>query len=155
MKFKFLFWRVLSVGVGTCLFLACASCAVAPIATLGTVVDIAGTAVSTGSSVFKDGKLDTALMADFVSLRQATRAAAWDLDLHFLRDQEVGKNGQNWEFEFEDDTGAKFHVSIRRRTDKLCFCQIDVGLFGSEPVARLMLSRIQAHLPAPTTRPRP
>ncbi len=129
-------------------------CAAAPLATLGTVADIAGTAYSTGTSVFKDGRLDTAVMADSRQIEDAVRSAAWDLRLQVLRDRRVRPNKPNWEFELEDDRGAKFDISVEQRTETMAVVRVDVGYFGSEPLCRLVTARVLAHLPQATTRPK-
>jgi hypothetical protein len=113
--------------------------------------DIAGTAVTTGSSVFKDGKLDTALMASGGDLEEATRKMACDLGLRITLDRRVRPKLENWEFKLEDDHGGMIDISIVPRSSKLCLCTIDVGLWGSEPLARLMLARMMSHLPKPAT----
>jgi hypothetical protein len=134
--------------------LACGGCALIPLATLGAVVDIAGTAASAGPAVWKAGKLDSAFMADSVAVRDAVRSAASELCFRTVSDAGKGKRGDVWDFQFEDDQKTSIEVILERRTPMLCLCRVNVGFFGSEPIARLVMSRIELHLPkapAPTT----
>jgi hypothetical protein len=137
------------LAVVATLLLTCSSCALIPLATVGAVVDIAGTAASAGPAVYKAGKLDTAFMADSVVVESAVRAALVDLCLRTDRDSSKDKRGDIWIFQFEDDRKTKIEVILERRTRTLCSCRVDVGFFGSEPTARLVLSRIEQHLPPP------
>jgi len=140
----------------TLLLFVCNGCALIPLATVGAVVDIAGTAASAGPAVFKAGKLDTAFMADYAAAKSAVRVAAADLHLRILCDRSRNQRGDIWEFELEDDQKTNIEIIIERRTAMLCLCRVDVGYFGSEPTARLVMSRIEQHLPklpAPSTAP--
>jgi hypothetical protein len=136
-------------GIASLLLLCCSGCALIPLATLGAVVDIAGTAASAGPAVYKAGKLDTAFMNHLDDVHAAVRAAAADVDMRIASDQMKDKSGNVWVFELEDNQKSSIEVVIERRTRTLCRCRVDVGLFGSEPTARLLMSRIEQHLPPP------
>jgi hypothetical protein len=129
-------------------------CAAIPVATAGTLASIAATGVSTGSDLYKMGKLDTAELARVDEFVAAAHRAAYDLRL--ARTGYTTSPGITtiW---FKDDRGANVKVIVERRTETLTRCRIDVGLYGSEVTARLFLARLRAHLPppplGPTTRP--
>jgi len=133
------------------ILIACSGCELIPLATLGTVLGIAGTAASTGTEVYQAGKLDTAFMADRDKCRDAVLMTAHDLKLCVVRDREECKG--KWDFQLQDDLKSKIEVTLQRRTEEMCRCRVDVGLFGSRPTAELILHRIQSHLPAPSTMP--
>jgi hypothetical protein len=140
--------RVIGGAAAVCL-LACNGCALIPLTTVGAVVDIAGTAASAGPAVFKAGKLDSAFMADSVLVEDAVRSAAADLGLHMIGHCTSNKRGDVFTFEFDDDLKTNIEVVLERRTRILCVCRVDVGLLGSEPTARLLMSQIEHHLPPP------
>jgi Protein of unknown function (DUF3568) len=135
------------------ILIACSGCDLIPLATLGTVLGIAGTAASTGTEVYQAGKLDTAFMADRDKCRDAVLLAALDLKLHVVRDRELCKG--KWDFQLQDDLKSKIEVTLQRRTEQMCRCRVNVGLFGSRPTAELIMHRIQTHLPAQSTMPAP
>ncbi|MGA2583994.1 MAG: DUF3568 family protein [Tepidisphaeraceae bacterium] len=152
MKRPLRFSNLLIAGITIALPLFCGGCALIPLATLGTIFGIAGTAASTGPEIYQQGKLDTALMADFVSVQIAVRLSAEDLGLHKVRDRKASKHEAIWDFQLQDDLQSKIEITVESRAANLCRCRIDVGLFGSEPTAKLILSQIQSHL-SPATRP--
>jgi hypothetical protein len=147
--------RSLVIGLSTILLFACGGCELIPIATLSAVFGIAGTAVSAGPEVFSAGKLDTSVMASEDDCRQAVRLAAGDLRLRLARDQKASGSSRVWDFQLQDDRATKIEVTVDPRSANLCRCRVNVGLFGSEPTARLIMQRIEAHLPAsaPATMP--
>jgi Protein of unknown function (DUF3568) len=125
--------------------LGAGGCAVIPLATFATVLGIASTAATAGPEVYQQGKLDSALMANYHDVRQAVRRAARDLGLRVLRDRQSGC-GWDWDFKLEDDRGSKMEVTIQKRAANLCRCRVNVGLFGSEPTAKLVMSQIRAEI---------
>ena len=133
------------------ILIICSGCELIPLATLGTVLEIAGTAASTGTEVYQAGKLDTAFMADRDKCRAAVLLAANDLKLRVVRDRDQCKG--KWDFQLQDDFESKIEVTLQRRTEEMCRCRVDVGLFGSRPTAELIMHRIETHLPAPSTMP--
>ena len=113
-------------------------------------LDLAGAAapvVSTGLDLFKLGKLDASVMANFNDCCNAANAGASDLGLRAVRQYKGGKTVQVWETTYEDETNYKSTIRVVRRTARLSQCRIDVGLFGSETTARLLMDRIRQHLP--------
>ena len=55
-----------------------------------------------------------------------------------------------WLCTLEDDRKAAISVAVERRTETLCRTRIDVGVFGSEPTARLILIRMRSVHASPT-----
>jgi hypothetical protein len=126
--------------------LLCGSgCITASLATLGTVVGFLGSAASTGADVYKLGKLDAALMATPVEIHQAVRDSACDLGLELVSDPSGDPNV--WQAKLLDDQKRDITVRVESRASHLCICRVDVGFFGSEPVAKVIMERIRAHLP--------
>jgi hypothetical protein len=125
--------------------LTCGGCVGVTAATLGTVIGAAGSAVGTGADIYGLGKLKTAQMASLADTVAATQAAA--RDLHLKLKCERKEKDQTTHLEFCDDKCAKLEVRIEPRTPSLVHIRIDVGLFGSEPTARLFLARLRTHLP--------
>jgi len=148
-------WPVV-MGLCAAILPACGGCALFPLATLGALFDIAGTAVSTGTTeayLYSAGHLDTAFRADAGDCRRAVRRAAADLQLQILYDRKRSGGRQRWDIELQDDRKSKIVVTVERRSAMLCWCRVDVGLFGSESTAKLVFQLIQSHLPPATTQP--
>ena len=129
------------------LLLGSTGCASIGLATLGTALGALGSAASTGSSVYKLGKLDSAEMASYADTRWAVRQAATDLDLHVSVDAPDEKDRTIWHFAFCDLKKAETDVTVERRASMVCLVRVNVGILGSEPTARLIMRRIHAHLP--------
>src|SRR6478752_7461966 len=131
-------------------------CAAISIATVGTVAGLAASTVDTGADLYKMGKLDAADLATFDDVVAATKAAAKEMGLA-LKGLFATPPGY-YRLIYVDDRGGQGTVTIQRRTATLTHTRIDVGLFGSEPVARLFLARVRGHLtgaiaPAPAPIP--
>jgi hypothetical protein len=127
------------------MLLACApGCATATIASAGAMAGLAATAVATGSDVYRMGKLDAAEMTSVAEWIAAARAAADELRL--APKKQSGDQTRRWHCTLIDDRGSKIKITVERRTETMCRARIDVGLFGSEPTARLLLARIRFHL---------
>lgn len=129
-------------------------CAAVPIAALGTVLGVGATAVSTGASVYSLGKLNSAENASAAEVRHAAQLMADELDFKTL-DGGFDEKKLVYTYTFADRLGTKLKVVVAERSARLCRLRIDVGLFGNEPTARLVLLKIRSHLPdaAATTRP--
>jgi hypothetical protein len=152
-SFRAIVVRPLLLGLCAVFLLGCGGCAILPLAALGTIFGIAGTAVSAGPEVYHMGKLDTAVMADDGACRRAVRMAAMDLRLRVVSDHGGTKCSPGWKFELEDEGKSKIEATVERRSPMLCLFRVDVGLFGSEPTARLILQVIQSHLPGAASKP--
>ena len=120
-------------------------CTTAAVASAGTVFGLAASAVSTGADVYQLGKLDSADQVRFDAMIAATRAAANDLHLKLANESRDRDKGQ-WRCTLVDERGADATVTIQRRTESLCRTRINVGWFGSEPTARLILTRMRVHV---------
>ena len=123
---------------------AAGGCAAIPLAMIGTALGVAGSAASVGGSVYSQGKLDSAEMATPERWSAAVRAAAADLNLSVFEVPPADPDGVRT-FTLADDHKAKIGVRVEPRTRTLLLNRIDVGLFGSEPTARLLLERVRRH----------
>jgi hypothetical protein len=148
-----------SAGRGILLALAIAlpsaasSCALIPLATLGTVADIASSAASTGPEVYQMGKLDLAFVSKFSDVQKAVRQAAYELRLIVIDDPDTTKHPGVWKCQIEDNLTSLMTITVEARTPMLCRCRVDVGLFGSQTTAKLFMSRISLHIPVPPKTP--
>ena len=132
-------------------------CALLPVAALGVagnVADIGSAAFSAGTEVFNAGKLESFEFCSFEQGQDAVRSMLNDLRLHSTKSEfEKNKAYYLW----EDETGATVDITVRERSAAVCGFRIDVGYFGSEAYARLLLKSIRARLPLvqarPTTQP--
>ena len=125
----------------------------------GTIAGIAASAISTGADVYRMGKLDAADEARFDDWIGDFHLSAADLHVKVDKESYDGAKGV-WRCVLVDDRNSKASISVERRTETLCRTRIDVGWFGSEPTARLILARVRQHEHAasqnpPTTRPDP
>jgi hypothetical protein len=145
----FLRANLFSLALVICSALVCGGCALIPLDTLSTVLGMASSAASTGPEVYRAGKLETALMIQYPQLLQNARAAAADLRLHIARDRSDSKSPDNWDFKLRDDRGAQIEITVQRRSPMLCRCRVDVGFFGSEPTAKVILRQIESHQSPP------
>jgi hypothetical protein len=138
--------------VGVSAFLALGGtggCGLLTLSTLSTLAGAAGSAASTGREVFSMGKLDTAEMQKANDVALAARKAALELGLDrkpIAAERGVG-NLAIQEMEFVDKDRRYIKVRIDQRAARLVLLRIDVGFFGSEPIAHLFLNRLRAHLP--------
>ena len=138
----------------TALALGAGGCAAIPVAAVGAIAGAGATAVSAGNDISRLGKIDTAEMASFDEVVSAARLGATDLCLRHEGDEQRDKGVLR--LHFTDDKGAGVKVDVEARTARLVHMRIDVGWFGSQEVARLLLSRLRAHLPrAQPTEPTP
>jgi hypothetical protein len=105
---------------------------------------LAATTVDTGADLYKLGKLDAADLARFDDVVAATRSAAREMG--FANKGLTAGPAGFYRLVYADDQGSQMTVSMRRRTAMLTHTRIDVGIFGSEPTARLFLARLRGHL---------
>jgi Protein of unknown function (DUF3568) len=129
------------------LLISLSGCAVAGLAAAGTAIGAASAAVATSADVYRLGKLDTALMADEDQCKTAVREAAANLRLEISQER-TNKNEHTWKLELADERKDTTEITIQRRTATLSLLRIDVGWFGSEPTAQLIMAKIREHLPA-------
>jgi hypothetical protein len=133
---------VLRLGFTATVASFASGCATATVASAGAMVGLAASAVSTGADVYQMGKLSSADQARFDDWITDIRAAADDLHLKLVKES-LNNEKSEWRCTLADDQKAKIKVFVQRRTETLCRTKIDVGLFGSEPTARLILARIR------------
>ena len=139
---------VLTLGLSTL-----AGCVAAPIAALGVVgnvTDIGSAAFSTGTEVFTGGRLES---VEFCTQHQGEVAVRWMLNDLRLRTETVETDDDRTQFVISDDTGSKVEIELVRRTAAVCQMRINVGWFGSEAYARLLLKSVRGRLPAVTGSP--
>jgi hypothetical protein len=141
------FCRLLLTGFCAMMLATACGCATAAVATAGTMAGIAASAISTGSDVYRLGKLDSADEVRYAQWITATRQATDDLGFTIELENDNGKG--NWRCTIADDRKSRIRIYIDRRTETLCRTRIDVGIFGSEPTARLLLARIRDNAPMP------
>ena len=122
-------------------------CAAIPLAAVGEVIGAAGSAASGGAAVFSLGKLDFSVNADLDQCYTATREAIADLHLTIKVSKFADGQRDLVVWKLEDNRKSKITIRLDRRTARLCACRVDVGLFGSEPTAKLVMARIRHHLP--------
>ncbi len=128
-------------------------CAAAAVTTAGTVAGLAATALSTGADVYHLGKLDSVEMARMPDLISSMHSTAKDLHLAIDREEH---DKSEWSMRLTDEQGSTIDITLERRTETMCRCRINVGLFGSEPTARLILIRLREYLPlAPVVHEKP
>jgi hypothetical protein len=135
------------------MFLLClpfvSGCAGITLATLGSVAGATATAAQAGEEVYQLGKLDTAEMASLETATRAVRLAGDDLSLkldttpppHRNRDPSIA------DFRYLDEKNTAINVHVEALTRSMVQIRIDVGIFGSEVMAHLFLTRLRAHLP--------
>jgi hypothetical protein len=126
--------------------LLCTGCITASLATIGTVLGALGSAASTGADVYKLGKLDAALMCSAHDCHEAVLKSAVDLGLRVKSDSLSNKSDPVYEMTLIDDLKSPVGIRIEQRASAITLCRVDVGLFGSEPTARLVMERIRDHL---------
>lgn len=120
-------------------------CAEATIATASTLVGVAAAGISTGADVYRMGKLNSADLARLDQSIDAVHAAAGDM--HFVIEKEEYYATGKWRCTLSDERKTRIRIYLERRTQTLCWTKIDVGIFGSEPTARLILARMRQHVP--------
>ena len=120
-------------------------CAALPLAALGTVIGVGASAVSTGASVYSLGKLDSAELATADATRHAVEHAADELSYH-VDDAGYPGKGEAYVYHWRDTRDSKVEITVLPRTATVTALRINVGVFGSEPVARLILERVRHRL---------
>lgn len=114
-------------------------CAAIPLATLAA----AGSAVQSGASVWKSGRLSSAKWATYIDSIRATERAVRDLSLGV---RYTTHNDEVTVFYLRDERGKKMSIEVVRRSDTFTTIQVNMGFFGSQAMARTILARIEDHL---------
>jgi len=141
------FGVLMSIGVSGCI--------TSSIITLGTVLGALGSAASTGSDVYKLGKLDAVLYASATDCHRGVIQTAKEMGLMIVTDDHVNPREDVWEMTLHDEKKSPVGIHIERRTAVMSRVRIDVGIFGSEPTTRLFMQqlRINLHLAPPEPNP--
>lgn len=105
------------------------------------MIGAAASAASSGSAVFKRGKLQASWMGPFDHIVAAGEVAGSELGLS-IRSTDGDPAEGYWKTVMYTADGDKITVKTYRKTNSLTEFQIDVGLSGSEPTARLLLKRM-------------
>ncbi len=144
--------RFISIALVGVLF-SCGGCALIPLSAVSSVISLGDSSVSQGRDTYFWGKLKTAEMVRFDTVRSAVKSTAADLGLRQKGPEKLTADSSD--MGFIDDHGSPIGIHIERRTDKLVRLKIDVGLFGSEVIDRLFLARLRSYLPLPLAASRP
>ncbi|MGC4030310.1 MAG: DUF3568 family protein [Tepidisphaeraceae bacterium] len=123
----------------------CAAIPVAALGVAGNVSDIGSTAFSVGTEVFSSGKLES---VEFATFEQTEQAVRWMLNDLRLRVKELESDKTTAFYKIEDDSESEVKITVTRRTAAICGVRVDVGWFGSEAYARLLLKSIRGRLPS-------
>jgi hypothetical protein len=127
------------VLVVVCAGLAC--CAAGCVAAAAGTVPAIATALETGADVYRLGKLDSADEVRYERWVAACRSGIAGLHYHVEKEADKGKG--RWMCIMRDDRRSRVDITVDRRTEAFCLTRIDVGVFGSEPTARLILATIR------------
>jgi hypothetical protein len=111
----------------------------------------AASAASQGSAVFQRGKLAVSWMGQLDTVVAATEAAGTDLGLLTRHSSGNVVEGQ-WRTVMYTHDGDKLVVTVQRKTPEFVQFTIDIGWFGSEPTARLLLKRMAVAIDLDATR---
>lgn len=101
----------------------------------------AASAASQGSAVYKRGKLNASWLAPFRLVVTAGEVAFDDLGMQIIESEGDYDKG-TWTILAINEDKNRATIKIDRKTDKLTEFQIDIGMFGKEPTARLLLKRM-------------
>jgi hypothetical protein len=124
-------WLVLTVGYG------CSACIGSCL--LGPSVTVGSSAGQAGVSNYASGKVKSFEVARYEDVVEATRRAGEAISLELRKEAtETDKTTLH----YIDGKNKEVKVLIERRTDTLTYIQIDVGLFGSQGLALVMINQI-------------
>lgn len=113
--------------------------AVAPVAT-----DAAGTAIDKTGDLIGRGKVESCQVASIDEATATVRKAADELDLKYEREK---KHPDQLKLCYIDLRKQEIVVTVVRRTPHMTEIHVDVGLFGPESMAQLMMRQILSDLP--------
>ncbi len=105
------------------------------------MIGVAASAASTGSAVYKQGKLNASWMAPFDRVVMAGEAAFIDMGMSIKKSKGDSEKG-DWTIVAVNDENEKIILTIDRKSPSLTEFQIDMGWFGREATARLLLKRM-------------
>lgn len=130
-------WRMGIKIIGFCLLLGFTSGCGVEMAMLAS----AASAASSGSAVYKQGKLNASWLAPFNIVVAAGEGAFNEMGMTVKKSAGDDSKG-TWTIVAVDDDNDKITLKVVRATPTLTEFQIDVGWFGRESTARLMLKRM-------------
>lgn len=105
------------------------------------VLGAAASAASSGSAAYKQGKLVATWLGEFDVVVAAGEAALSEMGFSIYKSDGNALKGE-WIIVAYDATGDKVTLTVERKTSELTEFQINVGWFGREPTARLILKRM-------------
>ncbi len=129
----------LAVG-GAAMVMGCAAAGVAG--------DIVGSSIDTTQQMFRAGKADTFVNANWQDVVRAMRQAADKLTLHAVKEY---AHPEQLKVILGDDRQQEVTITIVRRTPTMTELHVDVGFFGPEGLGRLVLREIAKELPKALT----
>ncbi len=104
-----------------------------------------GAVAQTGSSVLENGKLRSSHWNSLDNMVAAAIGACDDLGLH-IYEQTTTRDGHRVTIKAADSHSKGTVITFNRRADRLVRTTINVGFFGYDPTAQLLMKRIEAHL---------
>ena len=135
--------RIAAVGLG-CLWVAMLwGCAVA--ATAGG--DVAETMAEKTVAMVDIGKVESYQPVQIDEAIVTVRKVAAELNLKLIKEE---KHPDQLKLSYKDGRDLKIVVTVVRRTEKVTELHVDVGLFGVEGMARLVMRQILHQLPGGT-----
>jgi hypothetical protein len=127
------------------LLAACSGCTAGlTVATAASAAALAGETLDTGNAVYSMGKLDSAERARLPECLDCIHAASIDLGLDAMTEKTLSDGRMR--LAFKDKRHKVTDVWLDPRSPTMTLVRIDVGWFGSQPTARLFLSRFKYHL---------
>ena len=132
-------YRILLLSLAlttTATFLGCAAAGVAG--------DIIGSSIDTTQELFRAGKADTYVNANWQDVVVAMRSATDHLS---LKVQEERPHPEQLKVIYHDDREQRVTITIVRRTHTMTELHVDVGFFGPEGLGRLVLREMAHELP--------
>lgn len=107
-------------------------------------------AFQAGGSAYIRGELESAEVVEMHTLFQLVQDVLVE---EFAFEIAVARAGDNYAFIHTKETqGRMIRVNLERKSPVVTKINVRVGLFGDQPMSRLILGGIQAHIPAPPMR---
>ena len=108
------------------------------------LLGVAASGVRTGAAVYNMGKLDAAVAADGATMADAVDKMCDELGLS-ITEKDADQDRPRWDYVIHDERRNAMIIRVDQRAAKMTRVQVEVGLFGPEVVARLLLKRILVH----------
>jgi hypothetical protein len=107
-------------------------------------------AARAGSSAYISGELESAEVTEMATLFQIIQEVMIE-DLGFEIDIAMAGNSYAY-IHTRESQGRRIRINLERKSPVVTKINIRVGLFGDQPMSRLILGAIQARTPAPPQR---